>query len=58
MAKNSNDVKIDDLHIDALEHINKLEKIIDELKNLGNHSLNNNNALLNVQEHLAMLSER
>ena len=58
MATKANDVKIEMLHRSALEHFSNIEKIIDELKALGNHSLNGNNALMNVREHLSQLSER
>lgn len=58
MANNAKDVKITELHEHALEVFSKVEKIIDELKELGEHSLNGNNALMNVREQLAQLSER
>jgi hypothetical protein len=52
------DARIRELHAEAREMWPKLERIIDELKHLGPHSLDGNNALLNVREWLSQLSRR
>lgn len=46
------------LHEIALSECRKLEKLIDELKALGPHSLDRDNALANTRGHLAQLSRR
>jgi len=46
------------LHHKALGIWPKVEKIIDELKYLGGHSFDGNNALLNTREWLDQLSKR
>ncbi|GLQ00622.1 MULTISPECIES: hypothetical protein [Methylophaga] len=58
MANNAKDIRITELHEQALDLFAGMERIIDELKGLGEHSLNGNNALLNVREQLSQLSER
>lgn len=52
------DVHIDELHAEARQLWPRLESIIDELKGLGPHSRDGNNALLNIREWLAQLSNR
>lgn len=52
------DSRIQALHADAKKMWPKLEAIIDELKGLGLHSQDGNNALLNIREWLAQLSKR
>lgn len=50
--------RIDTLHSQVGELWPKLEKIIDEMKSLGPHSLNYNNALMNTRQWLKDLSQR
>lgn len=52
------DKRIEELHAEARKHWPQLEKIIDELKGCGPHSLNGNNALANVRQWLRDLSVR
>lgn len=52
------DKRIQELHAKAKSHWPELEKIIDELKRCGPHSLDGNNALLNVRQWLRDLSVR
>jgi len=52
------DDRIAELHREALPLIRQLESMIDELKSLGPHSLDRDNALENVREHLRQLSNR
>ncbi|WP_371436312.1 hypothetical protein [Polaromonas sp.] len=61
MAKNptgQDDKRIDELHAEATKLWPKLEKLIDEMKKLGPHSLNGNNALDNTRNRLRDLSQR
>jgi hypothetical protein len=46
------------LHSKALRCFGELKDIIDQLKNLGPHELDGDNALLNVREWLESLSRR
>ncbi len=52
------DARIDKLHREAMSMWPKIEEIIDELKALGEHSLDRDNALLNTREWLDQLSKR
>jgi hypothetical protein len=52
------DKRIDVLHAQAQKLWPQLEKIIDELKCSGPHSLNHNNALSNIRQTLKDLSQR
>lgn len=52
------DARINKLHREAMSMWPKIEKIIDELKMLGEHSLDRDNALLNTREWLDQLSKR
>lgn len=52
------DKRIQKLDDDARNMWPKIEKIIDELKNLGPHSLDGENTLMNVREWLQQLSRR
>jgi hypothetical protein len=52
------DSRIRKLHEQAGTHWPALEKIIDELKSLGDHSLDGNNALANTRDWLKQLSQR
>lgn len=56
--QNKVDLRIDQVHEIVLSECRKLEKLIDELKALGPHSLNRDNALANTREHLAQLARR
>lgn len=55
---NKTDLRIEQLHAVALSECSKLAKLIDELKTLGPHTLDRDNALSNVREHLAQLVRR
>ena len=46
------------LHAKAIRCFGELQDIIDQLKNLGPHELDGDNALLNVRERLESLSRR
>ncbi len=46
------------LHAKALKCFGELKDIIDQLKNLGPHELDGDNALLNILERLEALSRR
>lgn len=52
------DRRINDLHAEAQKMWPKLEKLIDELKRLGPHSLDRGNALANTRQWLKDLSQR
>jgi hypothetical protein len=52
------DRRINELHAEALTLWRRIEGIIDELKRLGPHSTDKDNALLNVREWLRMLARR
>lgn len=52
------DKRIQKLDDDARNLWPKIEKIIDELKGLGPHSLDGDNTLMNVREWLQQLSRR
>ena len=52
------DARIDKLHREAMSMWPRIEEIIDELKALGEHSLDRDNALLNTREWLDQLSKR
>jgi hypothetical protein len=56
--QNKADQRIAQLHEIALSECRKIEKLIDELKALGPHSLDRENALANTREYLAQLSRR
>ena len=58
LTQEQKDARIRELHSDALKLWPKIEKIIDELKLLGLHSLDNNNALLNTADWLNQLAGR
>lgn len=58
LTQEQKDERIRELHSGALKLWPKIEKIIDELKFLGPHSLDNNNALLNTAEWLNQLAGR
>ncbi len=53
-----NDKRIDELHAEARKLWPQLERIIDELKCCGPHSLNRDNALKNVRQWLLSLAAR
>jgi hypothetical protein len=53
-----NDARIEQLHAQAAKYWPQLEKIVDELKTCGRHSLNGDNALQNVRESLRDLAQR
>jgi hypothetical protein len=46
------------LHFKAIKCFGELKGIIDQLKNLGPHELDGDNALLNIREWLEALSRR
>lgn len=52
------DKRIQKLDDEARNLWPKIEKIIDELKDLGPHSLDGENTLMNVREWLQQLSRR
>jgi hypothetical protein len=52
------DLRINELHEEALSMWSKVENIIDELKLIGPHSRDGNNALLNTRDWLEQLSKR
>lgn len=52
------DKRIQELHTEVSKHWPQLEKLIDELKICGPHSLDGNNALTNVRQCLRELSAR
>ncbi len=52
------DKRIQKLDDEARSMWPKIEKIIDELKDLGPHSLDGENTLMNVREWLQQLSRR
>jgi hypothetical protein len=58
MSQGERDERIRELHTEAFSMWPKLEELIDELKMLGSHSLDGDNALLNTREWLAQLSKR
>lgn len=58
LTQEQKDDRIRELHGDALKLWPKIEKIIDELKLLGPHSLDSNNALLNTEDWLQQLAGR
>lgn len=58
LTQQQRDARIQALHAEAGKMWTKLEKIIDELKKLGPHSLDRANAILNTEQHLKDLSER
>lgn len=58
LTQQQKDDRIRELHGHALKLWPKIEKIIDELKLLGPHSLDSNNALLNTGDWLQQLAGR
>lgn len=52
------DARINELHAEAQKMWPKLEKLIDELKRAGPHSLDGTNALSNTRQWLKDLSQR
>lgn len=58
MSQGERDQRIRQLHEKVRGMWPKIEDIIDELKCLGEHSLDRNNALLNTREWLDQLSKR
>ena len=57
-TQDEKDHRINELHAEAHRMWPKIEKLIDELKGLGPHSLDRWNALLNTREWLDGLSKR
>ena len=57
-AQDRKDDRINEIHSELLKMFNDIEICIDELKSLGNHSLNGGNALLNTRDWLQQLSKR
>jgi hypothetical protein len=58
MPQEQRDERIRELHDQVRCLWPQIESIIDELKVLGHHTLDGNNALLNVREWLEQLSKR
>ncbi len=58
MNQREKDERVRELHTQAGKYWLKFEIIIDELKELGPHSLDGDNAILNIREHLHQLSNR
>lgn len=58
MTQDEKDERINHVHAELLKMFNDIEICIDELKSLGDHSLNGDNALLNTREWLQQLSKR
>lgn len=58
MTQDERDQRINEIHRKAMAMWPKIEDIIDELKCLGEHSFDRNNALLNTREWLEQLSKR
>lgn len=58
MSAQDNDKRIEQLHVQAAKHWPELERIIDQLKQCGPHSLDGGNALSNVRQWLRDLSQR
>lgn len=58
MTQAQRDKRINELHARALKTWGPLERLIDELKQLGPHSLDRDNALLNTREWLRGLANR
>ena len=56
--RSKTDARIQRLYAEARTMWPKIETILDELKALGPHSLDGNNALMNIREALAQLSGR
>lgn len=46
------------LHTEALKHLSALQRIIDDLKNVGPDALDGDNALRNIAERVGALGER
>ena len=57
-TQDQRDARINELHTEAQKIWPKLEKVIDELKRLGPHSLDGTNALQNSRQWLKDLSQR
>lgn len=57
-SQEQRDSRINALHAEAQKMWPKLEKLIDELKQLGPHSLDGTNALSNTRQWLKDLSQR
>lgn len=58
LSQSERDQRIDELHRQAMAMWPGIEQIIDELKVLGPHSFDGDNALTNTQEWLNQLSKR
>lgn len=58
MSQDERDQRINELHSKAMSMWPKIESLIDELKCLGPHSFDGENALLNTREWLDQLSRR
>lgn len=58
MSQAEKDSKIRDLHQEASAMWPKIERIIDDLKVLGPHSLDGENALMNIRNWLDQISKR
>ena len=57
-TQDQKDSRINELHAEAQKMWPKLEKMIDEFKRLGPHSLDGGNALSNTRQWLKDLSQR
>jgi hypothetical protein len=57
-TQDQRDARINELHTEAQKIWPKLEKVIDELKRLGPHSLDGTNTLQNTRQWLKDLSQR
>lgn len=58
MSQDERDQRINELHRKAMSLWPKIENLIDELKLIGPHSFDGDNALLNTREWLDQLSKR
>lgn len=58
MSQDERDQRINELHRQSMAMWPEIEQIIDELKMLGPHSFDAENALLNTREWLDQLSKR
>ena len=47
-----------DLHNEAIDHLNAVKAIVDQLKNLGPCPMDLDNALLNIRERAVALADR
>jgi|AZIH01.1.fsa_nt_gi hypothetical protein len=58
VTQEQTDTRIRELHNQFIKMRPQIESIIDELKSLGPHSVDGENALLNTQDWLEQLSKR